>query len=155
MSAMQFTPTAFSAGRFPTVVPVLVLSDVEAAKDFYHLAFGFSKDRVMLHDDGRIAVAEMGWPGGGLSLTSPEFAIKHLGIPQVVSQKQLIRVTCDDVDGLFVKATAVGATVLCQPTDRFWGYRDCHLADPFGNVWGFIRSGVSIGSRRTGFDWRP
>jgi uncharacterized glyoxalase superfamily protein PhnB len=135
-------PTTTSAGGVPTVVPVLVLADVEAAKNFYHRAFGFSKQTVLLHADGRMAFAELGWPGGGgVSLISPEFVAKHLDLPETEPAWALMRVLCDDVDGLFARAVAAGATVLAPPGDRFWGSRDCLLRDPYGHIWAFTTIG--------------
>jgi uncharacterized glyoxalase superfamily protein PhnB len=92
----------------------------------------------MLHNDGRIAVAELGWPGGcGLLLATPEFVAKHLELADAVSARALTRVMCDDLDVLFARAVEAGATVLSPPQVRFWGYRGCLLADPFGHIWAF------------------
>jgi uncharacterized glyoxalase superfamily protein PhnB len=42
-----------------------------------------------------------------------------------------------DVDGLFARATAAGATSLMPPQDMFWGDRMCQVADPDGYRWNF------------------
>jgi catechol 2,3-dioxygenase-like lactoylglutathione lyase family enzyme len=39
-----------------------------------------------------------------------------------------------DVDGTFEKIRASGAEVLQEPTDQFWGVRDCAFRDPSGNM---------------------
>jgi len=39
----------------------------------------------------------------------------------------------DDVDALFEKVRASGAEVLQEPTDQFYGVRDCAFRDPSGN----------------------
>lgn len=40
----------------------------------------------------------------------------------------------DDLDGLFARLSEAGVEVLEQPTDQFWGVRDCAVRDPSGNV---------------------
>jgi catechol 2,3-dioxygenase-like lactoylglutathione lyase family enzyme len=39
-----------------------------------------------------------------------------------------------DLDGTFEKVRASGAEVLQEPTDQFWGARDCAFRDPSGNL---------------------
>lgn len=41
---------------------------------------------------------------------------------------------CDDVDAEHERLAALGVTVLAPPTDRPWGERTLHLADPDGYV---------------------
>ncbi len=41
---------------------------------------------------------------------------------------------CDDVDAEHRRLAAAGVTVLAPPTDRPWGERTLHVADPDGNV---------------------
>ena len=40
----------------------------------------------------------------------------------------------DDVDALFERVRASGADVLQEPTDQFYGVRDCAFRDPAGNM---------------------
>lgn len=40
----------------------------------------------------------------------------------------------DDVDGLFSLVAASGAEVVQEPTDQFYGVRDCAFRDPAGNM---------------------
>ena len=39
----------------------------------------------------------------------------------------------DDCDATFEHIRAAGADVLQEPTDQFWGVRDCAFRDPSGN----------------------
>jgi lactoylglutathione lyase len=41
---------------------------------------------------------------------------------------------CDDVDVEHERLCGAGVRVLAEPTDRPWGERTLHLADPDGNV---------------------
>jgi uncharacterized glyoxalase superfamily protein PhnB len=40
----------------------------------------------------------------------------------------------DDCDATFERIRAAGAEVLQEPTDQFYGVRDCAFRDPFGNM---------------------
>ena len=40
----------------------------------------------------------------------------------------------DDCDATFDHIRAAGADVLQEPTDQFWGVRDCAFRDPSGNM---------------------
>lgn len=40
----------------------------------------------------------------------------------------------DDLDTTFDRVVASGAEVLEEPTDQFWGVRDCAFRDPSGNL---------------------
>ena len=40
-----------------------------------------------------------------------------------------------DVDAVFARAVAAGATGVMPPGDMFWGDRYCQIEDPFGHVW--------------------
>jgi catechol 2,3-dioxygenase-like lactoylglutathione lyase family enzyme len=42
--------------------------------------------------------------------------------------------TTDDCDATFEQIRAAGAEVLQEPTDQFWGVRDCAFRDPAGNM---------------------
>ena len=39
-----------------------------------------------------------------------------------------------DLDTTFEKVRASGAEVLQEPTDQFWGAKDCAFRDPSGNM---------------------
>lgn len=40
----------------------------------------------------------------------------------------------DDLDATFGRLVAGGAEALEEPTDQFWGVRDCAFRDPSGNL---------------------
>ena len=40
----------------------------------------------------------------------------------------------DDLEATFDKLVESGAEVLEEPTDQFWGVRDCAFRDPSGNL---------------------
>ncbi len=40
----------------------------------------------------------------------------------------------DDLNATFDRLVASGAEVLEEPTDQFWGVRDCAFRDPSGDL---------------------
>ena len=40
-----------------------------------------------------------------------------------------------DVDAVFERAVAAGATAVMPPSDQFWGDRYGQIEDPYGHVW--------------------
>ncbi len=40
----------------------------------------------------------------------------------------------DDLEATFEKLSASGAEIVQEPTDQFWGTRDCAVRDPSGNL---------------------
>ena len=45
-----------------------------------------------------------------------------------------VHFTAEDLDATFAKLKADGAEIVQEPTDQFWGVRDCALRDPSGNL---------------------
>jgi catechol 2,3-dioxygenase-like lactoylglutathione lyase family enzyme len=39
----------------------------------------------------------------------------------------------DDLDATFAKLQSAGAEIVQEPTEQFWGTRDCAVRDPSGN----------------------
>ena len=50
-----------------------------------------------------------------------------------------IHLYVDDVDAVFERAVAAGATVIMPPADMFWGDRYGKLRCPFGHEWGMAQ----------------
>ena len=45
-----------------------------------------------------------------------------------------VHFAAEDLDATFAKLKADGAEIVQEPTDQFWGVRDCALRDPSGNL---------------------
>jgi uncharacterized glyoxalase superfamily protein PhnB len=45
-----------------------------------------------------------------------------------------ITLSTDDLEGLFERMEAAGADIVQEPTDQFYGVRDCAFRDPAGNL---------------------
>jgi uncharacterized glyoxalase superfamily protein PhnB len=120
--------------------PYLIVKDGAAAIEFYQRAFGFEKKLTLPGPDGRIKHAEMSWHDSVFMFGSegdyegrPYRTPRTSGAPSPIS----LYVYCDDVDALYRRATAAGATGDCAPRDEFYGDRVCRLTDPDGYSWYF------------------
>lgn len=126
----------------PWLSPYLAVRDADQSLAFYQKAFGFEKKGAIPGPNGKTGHAEMTWRGSVI-MFGPEGAYpstegkvlcpKSSGTPSPVH----MYVYCDDVDAMFVRATAAGAVVNIPPTDMFWGDRLCKVTDPDGHVWNF------------------
>lgn len=45
-----------------------------------------------------------------------------------------INLATPDLDGIFQELQAAGAEIVQEPTEQFWGARDCAVRDPAGNM---------------------
>lgn len=117
---------------------ILFVSDLEASIAFYRdvigLPFRFANE----------SYAEFATEGAKFSL----FARSHL--PRLIGREAPagaapwpqgeVAFYCDDVDAEHERLAAHGVRVLAPPTDRPWGERTLHVADPDGYVVELTRS---------------
>jgi uncharacterized glyoxalase superfamily protein PhnB len=127
-----------------TVIPVLAYPDVRAAVDWLAAAFGFvertrigerHRAQLGIGDDGAVIVAEA--RGGHQP--------PQLGVVPVVFK---VRVT--DVEAVFDRARAAGATVVVPPTDRPYGERECTVEDLAGHRWQFTETIADVAPEEYG-----
>lgn len=118
------------------VWPTLCYDDALAAIDFLTAAFGFTRTAVYTDegDPKNVVHAELAWPSGGAVMLGS--APRPEGWPDVRGHGSTYCVT-DEVDALFERAVAAGATVLREPRDEDYGGRDFVVLDPEGNMWSF------------------
>jgi PhnB protein len=61
-----------------------------------------------------------------------------------------------DVDALYAKATAAGATLVRAPENMFWGDRTAQVIDPYGQPWGLATHVEDVSpdeAERRGKEW--
>jgi uncharacterized glyoxalase superfamily protein PhnB len=119
----------------PAVSVYLCAQDAAAAIDFYRAAFGAEETMRMTADDGRIGHAEITIAGNTVMLSDehPEYGVvspQSLGGTPVTLHLQV-----DDVDAVYARAIAAGATGEREPSDQFYGNRNAILRDPSGHRW--------------------
>jgi uncharacterized glyoxalase superfamily protein PhnB len=119
-----------------TVIPYLVLNDSSEAIAFYKKAFGATEVVRMPGPGGHGVMHAELKIGDSMLFLADEFP--GMGNP---SPKKLggtpvgIHLNVEDVDAVFARALAAGATAVMPPADMFWGDRFGKLTDPFGHSW--------------------
>lgn len=103
------------------VIPVISYPDIAAAADWLVEVFGVQKRLIVF--DHRI---QMSYGGGNLVLTDkPSPGPSGFNITLRVAD---CRAACE-------RARAKGAEIVQEPTDFFYGERQCDLVDPWGVRW--------------------
>ena len=117
------------------VTPYLTASDAVAALDWYAEAFGAVESFRVVGDDGRLGHAEftIGTARFMLSDEYPEMGVRS---PATLGgTPTALHLDVSDVDTLFARAVAAGATAQQEPADQPHGARHGTLLDPFGHRW--------------------
>lgn len=119
-----------------SLTPYLTISNARAAIDFYVAAFG-AEEMFALVDpaDGRIGHAEVRFGTTTIFISDeyPDFGA--IGPETLGGSPVRMHIYVEDVDTLFPKAIALGATELRPVKDQFHGDRSGMLLDPFGHSW--------------------
>ncbi|MES2319222.1 MAG: VOC family protein [Pseudomonadota bacterium] len=118
-----------------TLTPHLVCADALKAIDFYKRAFGATGEATMMTEDGRLMHGMVRIGDSALMLMEENKDWGALGPTMLGGSPVTIHMYVKDVDAVFAKAVAEGATAKMPPADMFWGDRYGVLTDPFGHSW--------------------
>lgn len=117
------------------VFPYLRVSSAVAAIEFYQRAFGATEKFRLTEPGGRIGHAELVF-GGATVMLSDEYPEHGLRGPRPgVEPTSSIHLHVDDCDAMIRRAVELGARVLREPVDHFYGERSGAIRDPFGHDW--------------------
>ena len=118
-----------------TITPYLTSADAAAAIEWYTTAFGAEEQFRVVADDGVVGHAELVIAGARFMLSDEHPALGVLSPRTLGGTPAALHLDVDDVDGLFARAAAAGATVLQEPADQPHGARHGTLLDPDGHRW--------------------
>lgn len=117
------------------VTPYLSIKGAKTALEFYQQALGAIELFRLQAPTGEIGHAEIMIGDSRIMLSEP-CEESPLPSPEALGGSTIgIHLYVDDVDTLFSRAIAAGATELKPVADQFWGDRMGTLRDPFGHVW--------------------
>lgn len=120
-------------------ITLLVYEDIGAAHDWLVRVFGLGPGRVDRNPEGRAVHGEL-QAGDGVIWLHPESADWGLGSPRAVGAATAsVAVMVDDVDAHYRHAVGEGATVVHEPVDRDYGYREYNIRDLEGHLWSFMK----------------
>ena len=125
------TVKATPAG-YHSVTPYLCIRGAAKALDFYARAFG-AKEKFRLPMGERIGHAEI-LIGDSHVMLADEMD-DHRSPQSYGGTPVSLMIYTDDVDAMFKRAIAAGATQKRPVENQFYGDRTGVLVDPFGHVW--------------------
>jgi PhnB protein len=127
-------PVNYIREGFHTITPYLIVQGAAEFSDFLKAAFG-AKERLRVPlPDGSLMHAEA--EVGGHII---EFADSNAQFPP---QPCEIHLYVGDVDAVYARAVAAGATSIFAPVNQDYGDREAYVKDKFGNQW-YIATPIS------------
>jgi uncharacterized glyoxalase superfamily protein PhnB len=118
-------------------------TDADAALGVYRDILGFEVRNDVGYEGMRwLTVGPAGQPGTSIVLHPPAVDPgltddERRTILELIakgSYGSAVTLATDDLDGLFKRLVDSGADVLQEPTEQFYGVRDCAFRDPTGNL---------------------
>jgi uncharacterized glyoxalase superfamily protein PhnB len=124
-----------AALQITEVYAYLRVHDAAKALDFYARAFDAEELFRLNAPDGRIGHAQIRVGPVTIMLADEYPELGMLGPVKLGGTTVSIHLHVNDVDRLFAKMLAAGATVVRPPKDAFHGERQALVRDPFGHEW--------------------
>jgi PhnB protein len=120
---------------FHTITPQLAVKGVAEAIDWYTKALGANELLRNLAQDGKSIMHSELLLGDSRFFVVDEFPGSMVSPASLGGTSITLHLYVQDVDALFGRAVAAGATVLMPVADQFWGDRYGIFKDPFGHRW--------------------
>jgi PhnB protein len=120
---------------FHTITPQLAVKGVAEAIDWYTKALGANELLRNLAPDGKSIMHSELLLGDSRFFVVDEFPGSMVSPASLGGTSITLHLYVQDVDALFGRAVAAGATVLMPVADQFWGDRYGIFKDPFGHRW--------------------
>jgi len=118
------------------VTPYLCVANATKALEFYQRVFGAKETmRFAEPGSGRIGHAELKLGSGTIMLSDEYPEMGYLGPRGADRPPVSIHLLVEDVDAVYQRALAAGATSQRAPEDQFYGDRSAQIRDPFGHSW--------------------
>ena len=118
-----------------SLTPHLTVAGAAEAIVFYGKAFGAVESSRMPGPNGKLLHASVKIGDSALMLVDENPQWNLLGPKALNGTAVTIHLYVDDVDAVYQRAIAAGASHKMAPTDMFWGDRYGVLIDPFGHSW--------------------
>jgi PhnB protein len=126
--------------NYSCVTPYLILNNAAKAIEFYKKVFN-AKERMRIEYSGKIGHAELKI-GDAIIMLSDKCPEKNAMSPNSFGGGNIsIYLYVKDVDSVFKKAISLGAKVIREIENMFYGDRSGGIEDPFGHQW-FIATHV-------------
>ena len=120
---------------YHSVTPYLVVKGAAQAIEFYKAAFGAVELFRLEMGDGRLGHAELQIGDSHVMLADEFPEMGALGPESYGGTPVSLLIYIPEVDAVFARALAAGATEKKPVQDQFYGDRSGMLTDPFGHSW--------------------
>lgn len=120
---------------YNAVTPYLAIQGAAAAIDFYKKAFGALELMRMPGPAGKLGHVEIRVGDSKIMLADESEQMNFLGPRARGGTPVHIHLYVKDVDATVAKAVALGATMMREAQDMFYGDRTASIEDPFGHFW--------------------
>jgi len=120
---------------YNTVTPYLIIEGAAEAIEFYKKAFGAIELFRFPAPEGKIGHAEIKIGDSPIMLADAYPNMGYKDPKSIGGSPVSLMIYIEDVDTVFNRAVAAGATVKEAVTNKFYGDRSGSLIDPFGHVW--------------------
>jgi uncharacterized glyoxalase superfamily protein PhnB len=119
-----------------TLTAHIIVSGGAEAIEFYKKAFGAEEIGRMNGPDGKSVMHAEMKIGDSRLMLADEFPAMGSRSPKSIGGSPVtIHLYVQDVDAVYNRAVAAGATATMPVMDMFWGDRYGKLRDPFGHDW--------------------
>jgi len=112
---------------YHTITPFVTVQDADKLIDFLKQVFAATEIERMTNTDGTIKHAEVRIGDSVLMISEARGEWKPM--------PAAFYLYISDVDAVYQRALAAGATSLMEPTNTFYGNRESGVTDQFGNYW--------------------
>jgi catechol 2,3-dioxygenase-like lactoylglutathione lyase family enzyme len=118
----------------------ITVHDADEALTFYRDALGLEVRNDVATEAGRwVTLSAPSQPDVEIVLSTPQSGRSPAdsdALLELLTKGSLpgVLFRTPDLDTTFEKVRASGAEVLQEPTDQFWGAKDCAFRDPSGNM---------------------
>ena len=120
---------------YPRVIPYLAVDGAEAAIDFYIKVLGATERVRMPGPGGKIGHAELNIGESVIMLAEAFPDMGNVAPPALGGTPVTVMVYVEDVDAVYGRAVAAGATADRPVENQFYGDRAGQFTDPFGHKW--------------------
>lgn len=120
-------------------ISILVYIDLEAMFAELTDVFGLGPGELTRNESGSVIHGEL-HAGDGMIWLHPESPTYGLSSPRTVgAATATTAVMVDDVDAHFRHASSRGASIVYEPVDQPYGYREYSARDSEGALWSFMK----------------
>lgn len=120
---------------YHSLTPHLIMKNAAKAIEFYTSVFGATERMRMPGPGGTVGHAELQFGNSVLMLADEHPDMGFVGPETIGGTPVSLMLYVEDIDSLWPKALAAGATALRPVETQFYGDRTGTLKDPFGHVW--------------------